>query len=350
MPTCPSAYKRFWNTACLAVFLCGTTLPAQGEIASQHEFEAALQTWASRLEENPAFRVKASLYRRVGEMLQGSTLRTYCRSASFTCDNRGQGHIRLEYTSHWRLWQAFVSPALEPRLTARERRALAEARRLVAALPEACAAEKLLLLHDALVARADYEMQGADSAAELLLEHRGSCAAYSGALWLLLHMAGIPAVIVEGTAGGPHGWNMVQLEGKWYHVDATWNDPLVGNVSAGMVSHAWFCLSDAEMKSTHRWRKEDYPAARGDVAWHFRRKGLYFNTFSDFWEAAMKAYTKGEASFEGYLETYGNRRQFMQQLELLSGRPGFPRSLSWVGPETGAGAVYLTFSRSRNER
>ena len=57
------------------------------------------------------------------------------------------------------------------------------------------------------------------------------CEGYSKAVKLLCNELGIPCVLVAGmgmtssSSGGPHMWNYIQLEdGKWYGVDATWDD------------------------------------------------------------------------------------------------------------------------------
>ncbi|GGG22736.1 transglutaminase domain-containing protein [Paenibacillus abyssi] len=53
------------------------------------------------------------------------------------------------------------------------------------------------------------------------------CQGYSLLANKMLNMAGIPSRIVEGTvATGDHAWNLVQVDGVWYHMDVTWNDPL----------------------------------------------------------------------------------------------------------------------------
>lgn len=68
------------------------------------------------------------------------------------------------------------------------------------------------------------------------------CAGYSAAFKLLCDRKSIPCVIVSGkaTAGagqsvgsdGGHAWNYVQMDdGKWYAVDATWNDPVSSDAS-----------------------------------------------------------------------------------------------------------------------
>ena len=64
----------------------------------------------------------------------------------------------------------------------------------------------------------------------VFLKGRAVCEGYAEAFKLLCDREGIPCITVLGTAvtssgGGPHKWNYVKMEdGKWYLVDATWND------------------------------------------------------------------------------------------------------------------------------
>lgn len=51
------------------------------------------------------------------------------------------------------------------------------------------------------------------------------CEGYAEAFKLLCDREGIPCITVLGYAGGAHKWNYVKMEdGKWYMLDATWND------------------------------------------------------------------------------------------------------------------------------
>ncbi len=68
------------------------------------------------------------------------------------------------------------------------------------------------------------------------------CEGYANALKVLCDYEGIPCVLVDGEAGfdgdtEAHMWNYVQIEGAWYAVDTTWNDPYVVG-SYGAVSGA----------------------------------------------------------------------------------------------------------------
>lgn len=90
------------------------------------------------------------------------------------------------------------------------------------------------------------------------------CNGYAEALHLLLACAGIESRFVVGTADGvSHAWNLVHLNGKWFHLDATWDDPTPDR--EGVVIHRFFNLSDEEMEKTHIWKKENYPAASGGM-------------------------------------------------------------------------------------
>ena len=59
------------------------------------------------------------------------------------------------------------------------------------------------------------------------------CEGYARAFKVLCDRLGIPCVLNEGyartakeAASEPHMWNYVQLDGCWYGVDVTWNDPV----------------------------------------------------------------------------------------------------------------------------
>ena len=49
------------------------------------------------------------------------------------------------------------------------------------------------------------------------------------------------------------------LDGDWYHIDPTWDDPLPD----GRERHTYFCLTDAEMARDHSWDTSAYPKANG---------------------------------------------------------------------------------------
>ncbi len=51
------------------------------------------------------------------------------------------------------------------------------------------------------------------------------CAGYASTLSCLLDKIGIRNKYVGGYGlGAPHGWNVIEIEGKWYLADATWDD------------------------------------------------------------------------------------------------------------------------------
>lgn len=100
------------------------------------------------------------------------------------------------------------------------------------------------------------------------------CDGKSKAFVLMCGIEGITAVRISGEATsdgknfGGHAWNKVLLDlngtgdKEWYFVDTTWGD--VGDDSKEFLSHAYFLLSDDEVKSTHVEKTgHGYPKAEG---------------------------------------------------------------------------------------
>lgn len=123
--------------------------------------------------------------------------------------------------------------------------------------------EKALALHDWIINNAYYDASSpCFHGAEGVLHYgRGVCQSYEEAYGKLLDEVGIPNYPVYGFAnGGSHSWNLVQLDGEWYHVDCTWDDPLPN----GHENHNYFGLTDALISADHFDYQADYlPAANG---------------------------------------------------------------------------------------
>lgn len=46
-------------------------------------------------------------------------------------------------------------------------------------------------------------------------------------------------------------WNMVKVNGKWYQIDVTWDDPISSD-GRPILRHDYFLISDAQMYKDHR--------------------------------------------------------------------------------------------------
>ncbi|MBE4907106.1 hypothetical protein IMZ08_03415 [Bacillus luteolus] len=129
--------------------------------------------------------------------------------------------------------------------------------------------EKVKKVHDYIVLTSEYDYQNllsntlpseSYSIYGVLVKNVAVCDGYSKTMNLLLSKLGIEAKYISGMGDGiPHSWNLVKLDGQWYHVDATWNDPVPDR--KGMVRYDYFLVSDEVMEETHVWKKASFPTA-----------------------------------------------------------------------------------------
>ena len=125
-----------------------------------------------------------------------------------------------------------------------------------------------LTVHDYIVNNVRYVLdRNSDSPAyDALFNGSASCSGFTEVFQTLMDMAGISCIPVTGQAGGDnHIWNMVCLDGQWYHVDTTWDDPVGGD---GTVRHNYFNITDDDILLDHTIESE-HPAATGsDLAYY----------------------------------------------------------------------------------
>ncbi len=102
-----------------------------------------------------------------------------------------------------------------------------------------------------------------------LIQENATCQGYAVALYRMLRQAGINVRIVTGSVTGRnaeklHAWNVVELNGSYYHLDATW-DAQQENYSyflkgeAGLADHI---LNEAFLTGEFAWQykiaEQDY--------------------------------------------------------------------------------------------
>ena len=123
--------------------------------------------------------------------------------------------------------------------------------------------EKVKVVHDYVILNTKYSTETIASqytTYSLLTEGKAVCQGYALFMYRMLQELGFDVKYVKGYAGGElHGWNLVKLNDHWFHLDATWNDPMPDRNN--QVRYKYFLLSDNEMAKTHTWDKTAYPSA-----------------------------------------------------------------------------------------
>lgn len=144
--------------------------------------------------------------------------------------------------------------------------------------------EKTEVLFRMLLREVDYDMNAENNQniLSVFLGKKTVCQGYACATQYLLHQAGIPCVIVSGTAQGqPHAWNMVQLDGDYYYLDVTWgNADFRGeneHVGSG-INYGYLNLTSDELFRSHQ-PQVDFPLSECDSTEdnYYVRKRLFFD-------------------------------------------------------------------------
>ncbi len=167
--------------------------------------------------------------------------------------------------------------------------------------------EKILAIHDYLILHTEYAYREyLDGTLDqipyvfcpegVLVQHKAVCQGYAETLELFLNALGLENRLVFGygyTENGriSHAWNLVKLDDNWYHIDMTWDDPIVNGIDSGKVYYDYFLVNDAVMKKNHTWEMADYPAAIGGEyegygikkeVEKYQKAGQYIETKDDY--------------------------------------------------------------------
>lgn len=109
--------------------------------------------------------------------------------------------------------------------------------------------EKALYLHDYMVTHYVYDEDLTYyDAYHMLTGRTGVCQAYTLTYQALLQAVGVECGSVL-SAEMNHSWNVVKIDGQWYNVDVTYDDPTFDRL--GKVRHTYFLISDEALGADH---------------------------------------------------------------------------------------------------
>ena len=123
--------------------------------------------------------------------------------------------------------------------------------------------EDVKMIHDYLVDTINYDSslskQNIYNIYGALVNRECVCEGYARAFKYLLDELDIPCVMIIGTATNSqgetenHAWNYVQLNGAWYAVDTTWDDPVVvgGGTASEESKYKYFLVGREIMDQDH---------------------------------------------------------------------------------------------------
>ena len=132
--------------------------------------------------------------------------------------------------------------------------------------------EKELYAHDYIIKNCSYDKESVElhkndtvraneqNAYGALVEGKAVCEGYTRAFQLLCNKLGVDCWVVQGQAQGFEGqentnhiWNCVELDGKWYQVDVTWDDcdDSENTATIDTDQHIYFNLTTAELEKDH---------------------------------------------------------------------------------------------------
>ncbi len=177
----------------------------------------------------------------------------------------------------------------------------AEADRIIAGIDSRMTdPEKVLYIHDAIVGLCDY-YEGSTgnigrSIHSTLVGKSSVCVGYALTFQYFMDRLDIPCICITNE---DHIWNMVQIDGNWYHVDTTWDD--MNSESPNFVMHDMVLLSEYALDTSavqhSKWRYgmvADSPKF-DDMFWNESTSKInylngywYYNTFSGFYRYSFK--------------------------------------------------------------
>ena len=107
--------------------------------------------------------------------------------------------------------------------------------------------QKVLYIHDYIITHAEYDLTFSHySAYDNIMKGTSVCDGYASAFSLFMHLLNIPCEKITSYENN-HAWNAVKVDGSYYYIDVTFDDPILSMPKTDYCSHEYFLLTKKQM-------------------------------------------------------------------------------------------------------
>lgn len=136
--------------------------------------------------------------------------------------------------------------------------------------PNKSVVDNIKIFHDYIINNTKYDTENVTGSSSLnsstaygvLFNGVGICSGYTDTMQLFLEKLKVKNYRISSNT---HVWNLVFIDGKWLHLDLTWDDPISSN-GIDSISHDYFLIDTEKLESLsdeeHKFNKEIYIEAK----------------------------------------------------------------------------------------
>ena len=163
----------------------------------------------------------------------------------------------------------------------------------------------------------------------VFLLRQSVCGGYSKAFQYLCKKAGIKCTYVLGMTDQLHAWNLVELDGKYYWVDATWGDSFDSEGNT-VLNYHYFMITDEVLFRTHytldgtvflnSYDSIDvfkFPQCTDNSLSYYVQTGSYFPTYDYYGIRNYVLQKLNENPYQYFEFQIGDQASYQQALDYL---------------------------------
>ena len=223
--------------------------------------------------------------------------------------------------------------------------------------------QKIRAIHNYIIISTKYDIENLnnDSSPEIdytakgvLENHIGVCRGYAEAFKLLMDELKIECRILTGIVDDiSHAWNVVKIDGKWYQIDCTYDDPVdeKNNIAGNgdNLRYDYFLITNAQMYIDHIPDKgsDIYHCISEEYMYMEKAENVpytFLNSIIDIPNALLDYIDRGKHNVTFYFpEGYDLKTSnIVEKIAFTLGNTGYSFSKLYYTPVTKCGKYYYT--------